>query len=287
MLAVLVKGGGSDNLNLAARQGGLEYIGGRHAAFGIAGADQIVHLVDEKYDIALGLDLVDKPLDTAFKLTAELGSGDKSGEIKQVYLLVQQAGRHIAAGNPEGQPLGNGGLAHTGFAYQAGIILCAAGQYLDHTVDFAFTPDNHVYFAASGARRKVGAICVKKPALLLFFLLWLLAVFLGVFVGDLGPAFFILARPLGRNIAEKILLKGEGGGAARGEAGFVLVGGDKLSELLFHLLHILVGNTELVQQFIDRLDAKLLGAHQAYSVVYGFISLHPGDKDYSGTFFAS
>ena len=38
VLAVFVQGGGADALEFAARQGGLEHVGGVHGAFGRAGA---------------------------------------------------------------------------------------------------------------------------------------------------------------------------------------------------------------------------------------------------------
>ena len=48
VLAVLIEGGGADDLELAPAQGGLEDIGGVHAALGIAGAHDVVDLVDDQ-----------------------------------------------------------------------------------------------------------------------------------------------------------------------------------------------------------------------------------------------
>ena len=53
VLAVLVERGGADAVQLAARQRRLQHVGGVHRAFGLAGADQRVHLVDEQDDLAL------------------------------------------------------------------------------------------------------------------------------------------------------------------------------------------------------------------------------------------
>ena len=52
VLAVLVQRGGADGVQLAARQHGLEHVGGVHGALGRARADQGVHLVDEEDDAA-------------------------------------------------------------------------------------------------------------------------------------------------------------------------------------------------------------------------------------------
>ena len=51
-LAVLVEGGGADDLNLPPGEGGLEDVGGVHAALGVSGAHDIVNLVDHEDDVA-------------------------------------------------------------------------------------------------------------------------------------------------------------------------------------------------------------------------------------------
>ena len=96
MLAVFVEGGGADDLDFPPGEGGLENVGGGHAALGVPGAHQVVHLVDEKDDVAFRLDLVHQALDAAFELAAELGARHEGGEIEQVDFLIQQAGRHLA-----------------------------------------------------------------------------------------------------------------------------------------------------------------------------------------------
>ena len=50
VLAVFVERGRADAMQLAARQRGLQQVGGVHRAVGLAGADQRVHLVDEQDD---------------------------------------------------------------------------------------------------------------------------------------------------------------------------------------------------------------------------------------------
>ena len=53
VLAVLVERGGADAVQFAARQHRLEQVAGVHRAFGLAGADDRVQLVDEQDDLAL------------------------------------------------------------------------------------------------------------------------------------------------------------------------------------------------------------------------------------------
>ena len=52
MLAVFVERGGADAVQFAARQRRLQQVGRIHRAFGLAGADERVHLVDEEDDLA-------------------------------------------------------------------------------------------------------------------------------------------------------------------------------------------------------------------------------------------
>ena len=79
VLAVLVEGRRADDLNFAAREGGLQDIGGVHAALGVARADDVMHLVDDENDVAELADLLDKTLHAALELAAELRAGDERG----------------------------------------------------------------------------------------------------------------------------------------------------------------------------------------------------------------
>lgn len=82
-----------------------------------------MHLVNKKNDIAVGLDFVNKILDSAFKLTAELSSGNKSGKIKQVYFLVCKPCGNFAAGNFQRKTLRDCCFTNAGFTDKAGIVL--------------------------------------------------------------------------------------------------------------------------------------------------------------------
>ena len=68
ILAVFVEGGGSDDLNLPTGQGGLEDVGGVHAALGVSGPHDVVYLVDDQNDVAQLADLLDEPLHAALDL---------------------------------------------------------------------------------------------------------------------------------------------------------------------------------------------------------------------------
>ena len=65
-------------------------------------------------------------LQALFKLTAIFGSGNERAHIQRDELLVFQPFRHIALDDAVGQPFHDGGLAHSRFAYEHGIVLGAA-----------------------------------------------------------------------------------------------------------------------------------------------------------------
>ena len=74
VLAVLGESGGANDLNLAPAQGGLENVGGVHGALGVAGAHDVVHLVDDQDDVAQLLDLLDE-------------NGEPSGQVRERTLV--------------------------------------------------------------------------------------------------------------------------------------------------------------------------------------------------------
>ena len=75
VLAVLVERGRAHAAQLAAREGGLEHVGGVHRALGGARAHEGVELVDEADDLAVGLgDLAEDGLQAILELAAVLGA---------------------------------------------------------------------------------------------------------------------------------------------------------------------------------------------------------------------
>ena len=106
-----------------------------------------MNLVDEQDDISRVLDILNKPLDPAFKLSAKLCAGDQSRQVKQIQLFVRETVWHIAACELLRNPLCNGCLSDARLANQAGIVLCSPVQNLNHTINFALTADNPVDLA--------------------------------------------------------------------------------------------------------------------------------------------
>jgi hypothetical protein len=71
-------------VQLAARQRGLQQVARIHRAFGLARADQRVHLVDEQDDLALGaLHFVEHGLEALLELAAIFGAGDQRAHVER------------------------------------------------------------------------------------------------------------------------------------------------------------------------------------------------------------
>ena len=148
VLAVLVERGGADAVQLAAGQHRLEQVAGVHRAFGLAGADDGVQLVDEQDDRALRLlHFLEHRLEPLLELAAELGPGDQGAHVQGDDALVLQPLRHVAADDALGQPLDDGGLADAGLADQHRVVLGAARQHLDDAADLLVAADDRIELA--------------------------------------------------------------------------------------------------------------------------------------------
>ena len=155
ILAVLVQGRCADDLDLAAAKGGLEDVGGVYRSLGGACAHNGVQFVDKEDDVTVLPGLLHHLLDALFKLAAVLGASHHAGQIQRQQLLVQQIFRYIACGDLPRQPLRDGGLADARLTDQAGVVLRAAGQDLNHALDLLIAADDRIQLALTGIRRQV------------------------------------------------------------------------------------------------------------------------------------
>ena len=159
VLAIFVERGRADAVQFAAGQHGLEQVAGVHGAFGLAGADDGVQLVDEENDAAFGrLDFLEDGFETLLELAAELGSGDQRAHVERDDLLVFQTFGHVAAHDALGQTFDDGGLADAGLADEHGIVLGAAGQDLDDAADFFVAADDRVELVLRGRLGQIAAV---------------------------------------------------------------------------------------------------------------------------------
>ena len=163
VLAVLVERRGADAMQFAARQRGLQHVGGVHRAVGLARADQRVQLVDEDDDVALGRgDLRQHRLQALLEFAAKLGAGDHGAEIERHQLLALERFRHVVVDDAQRQALGDGGLADAGLADQHGVVLGAAAQHLDGAADFLVAADHGVELAVAGHLGEVAGVFLER-----------------------------------------------------------------------------------------------------------------------------
>ena len=125
VLAVLVDGRGADGLELTARQHRLQDRRGVDGAFGGAGADERVDLVDEQDDVTARADLLQHLLQSLFEVTAVAAARDERAEVEGVELLVGERDRHLVGDDLLGESLDDRGLADAGLADQHGVVLGA------------------------------------------------------------------------------------------------------------------------------------------------------------------
>ena len=150
ILAVFVERGRADAVQLAARERRLEQVDGVHRAFGLARADQRVHLVDEQDDVALGgLHLVEHGLQPLLELAAIFRAGDQRAHVERHQRAVLEAVGHVAVGDAQREALGDRGLADAGLADQHRVVLGAAGEDLDRAADLLVAADDRVELAVA------------------------------------------------------------------------------------------------------------------------------------------
>ena len=127
VLAELVERGGADHAELAAGEHRLQHVAGVHGALaGRAGADDGVHLVDERDDLAVGVrDLGQDRLEPLLEVAAVLGTGEHRGHVEGDHALVPQRVGDVALDDALGQALDHGGLADAGIADQHRVVLGA------------------------------------------------------------------------------------------------------------------------------------------------------------------
>ena len=285
VLAVLGEGGGADDLDLAPGEGGLEDVGCVHAALGIAGAHQIVDLVDDENDVAALLDLADQRLHAALELAPELGTGHQGGQVQQEDLLVPKLIGHISGGDPLGQALGDGGLADAGLTDETGVVLLAAVEDLDDPLGLHIPADDLVELPFPGTARQVHAVGVQELVLLGLFLALLSLFFLLGLLGQLGGQ---VAFRLHGVAAEELVQQREGSGLAVHLVVIVLALGGDLAEhirhLVLHHIQILLGNAHLLDGLADLGDIQAPGALETVALIGGLAPIHPGDKHHRHAF---
>ena len=163
MLAVLVEGRGSDAVQLAPGEGGLEQVGGIHRALGRAGADERVQLVDEHHDLACRrVDLGQHGFQALLELAAELRAGHHGAEIEGQQPLVPKRFRHVAIDDPLGQAFDDRRLADARLADDDRVVLGSPREDLHDAADLLIAADHRIDRAASRRLGQVARILLER-----------------------------------------------------------------------------------------------------------------------------
>ena len=188
-LSVLVERRRADAAQLAARERGLEHVGGVHRALGRAGADERVQLVDEEDDRAVrALDLLEHGLEAVLELAAVLGAGDERAQVERdrSFLFLSDSG-DVARDDALRDALDDGRLADARLADEHGVVLRAAREHLHHAADLLVAADDRIDLARARELREVARVLLER-----------LVLALGVVVGDA-----LVAAHLGERLQER------------------------------------------------------------------------------------
>ena len=166
--AVFVERRGADAVQLAAREHGLEHVGGVGRALGLAGADDGVDLVDEEQDAPLGgLDLLKDRLEPLLELAAVLRAGHERGHVEREDRAALERLGDVAAHDALREALDDGGLADAGLADEDRVVLRLAREDARHGADLRVAADHGVELAGLREGDEVRAVLLERLVLLL------------------------------------------------------------------------------------------------------------------------
>jgi hypothetical protein len=153
-------------VQLAARQRRLQHVAGVHRAFGLAGADHGMDLVDEDdgHAFVLGQFFQDG-LQAFLEFAAELGAGQQGRHVEREHAFALERIGHFAVDDALGQAFDDRGLAHARLADQDRVVLGAPLQHLDRAADLVVAADHRVELAHAGALGQIERVFLERFAL--------------------------------------------------------------------------------------------------------------------------
>ena len=89
-------------------------------------------------------------LEPFLELAAKLGTGDERSHVQREELLLFKTFWNIAFDDTNRQSLHDRGFPDSRFADEHGVVLCAAGENLNHSPDFVVSPDDGIKLALPG-----------------------------------------------------------------------------------------------------------------------------------------
>ena len=137
--------------------------------------------INEQHGTGLRFQLGHHGLQAFFEIAAIARASQKAAHIQRIDGGFRQHFRHVTFHDALGQPFRNRGFAHARIAHVKRVILGAAAQDLDGTLDFLITANQRVNLALFGLLVQVHAVirqrilATRRTAALFFaFLSWLL-----------------------------------------------------------------------------------------------------------------
>ena len=161
VLAVLGKRGRAHALQLPAREHGLEYVGRVYRALGGARAHYLMQLVYEQYHVRAALELVHHGLEPLLELAAILGAGQHGRYVQREHALAREYVGNVARSYALRQRVHYRALAHARLAYQHGVVLGAAREYLHYALYLALPAHHRVQLAPAGLFGQVDAVLIE------------------------------------------------------------------------------------------------------------------------------
>ncbi len=155
ILMIFADGRGPDDLQFSPGHGRFQDVRGIEGAFGPAGPDNRMDLVNEKNNIPGGDNFIHEVLDPLFELTPVLGPGHHAGHVHGDNPLGADGIGHETGLYILGQALDDSRLSDAGLPDEAGIVLAPTGKDLNDPLNFLLPPDDRVQFPLPAEFRKV------------------------------------------------------------------------------------------------------------------------------------
>ena len=152
---VLLVGRGAEEAEFAARERRLEHVGRIHRRpVRAALPDEVVHLVHEEQHVAGSARLGDECAEALLVLAAIGGAGEQAHGVEREQPEVAHGDGHVALGDADGEPLGDGRLADAGRPHERRVVLPLAKEDVDGARDLlvAAPDDLEAPGAASAVR---------------------------------------------------------------------------------------------------------------------------------------
>ncbi len=121
-----------------------------------------MELVDEKNDLALGLDdLVEDGLEAIFELASIFRAGDERAHVEHDDLLVLETFGHILVDDASGQAFDDGGLADAGLADEYRVVFGAPRKHLNYAADLFVASNDRIELAALRQLGEIASIFLE------------------------------------------------------------------------------------------------------------------------------